>query len=144
MDSIQQILEQSRSVAVVGYSAKEERASHWISNYLEEQGYRVFRINPVLESSPKRPIFKSLADLPETVDVVDVFRAPEHAPAIVDEAIAHGAKVVWMQPGAENEDAAAQARAAGLEAVVGACMYAEHKKLAGEEDGSPKTRAETA
>lgn len=127
MDTIQQILERSRSVAVVGYSAKEERASHWISSYLEEQGYRVYRINPALESTPERPVLKSIAHLPETVDVVDVFRAPEHVPAIVDEAIAHGAKVIWMQPGAKNEDAAAQARAAGLEAVVGACIYAEHK-----------------
>lgn len=119
----------SKSVAVVGYSAKAERASHWISNYLEEQGYRVYRINPVLESTTERPIFASLSELPETVDIVDVFRAPEHLPQVVNDAVAHGAKVVWMQPGAENEEAAAQARAAGLEAVVGACLYAEHKKL---------------
>lgn len=120
---------ESKSVAVVGYSAKAQRASHWISNYLEEQGYRVYRINPVLESTTERPIFASLSELPETVDIVDVFRAPEHLPQVVNDAVAHGAKVVWMQPGAENEDAAAQARAAGLEAVVGACLYAEHKKL---------------
>lgn len=130
MSAYEPILRANQSVAVVGYSAKEQRASHWISNYLEAQGYRVFRINPVLKSSPERPIYPSLAELPETVDVVDIFRAPEHVPAIVDEAIAHGAKVVWMQPGAENEDAAAHARAAGLETVVGACMYAEHKRLA--------------
>jgi predicted CoA-binding protein len=129
MNELERIMTDSKSVAVVGYSAKAERASHWISNYLEEQGYRVYRINPVLESTTERPIFASLSELPETVDIVDVFRAPEHLPQVVNDAVAHGAKVVWMQPGAENEEAAAQARAAGLEAVVGACLYAEHKKL---------------
>ncbi|MAW59998.1 MAG: CoA-binding protein [Planctomycetes bacterium] len=128
MSEIEQILQTAKSVAIVGYSAKSDRASHWISDYLEEHGFRVYRINPILESTTERPIFKSLADLPETVDVVDIFRAPEHVPDIVTRAIAHGARAVWMQPGAENEDAAAQARAAGLQAVVGACMYAEHKK----------------
>jgi len=129
MRSIEQILQQSKSVAIIGYSAKEDRPSHWISNYLAEQGYRVYRVNPILESSAAVPIYRSLGDLPETVDLVDVFRAPEHVPAIVDETIAHGAKVVWMQPGAENEDAAAQARAADIEAVVGACIYAKHKAM---------------
>lgn len=129
MRSIEEILQQSKSVAVLGYSAKEDRPSHWISNYLVEQGFRVYRVNPILESTPEVPIFRSLTELPETVDIVDVFRAPEHLPAIVEEVIAHGAKVVWMQPGAENEDAAAQARAADVEAVVGACIYAKHKAM---------------
>lgn len=129
MRSTEQILQQSESVAIVGYSAKEERPSHWISNYLAEQGFRVYRVNPVLESSTETPIFRALSELPETVDIVDVFRAPEHLPAIVAQAIEHGAKVVWMQPGAENEDAASQARTAQLEAVVGACIYAKHKAM---------------
>jgi predicted CoA-binding protein len=129
MRSIEEILQQSKSVAVIGYSAKEDRPSHWISNYLVEQGFRVYRVNPVLESSSEVPIYRSLSELPETVDIVDVFRAPEHLPAIVDEVIAHGAKVVWMQPGAENEEAATQARAASVEAVVGDCIYAKHKAM---------------
>jgi uncharacterized protein len=129
MRSIEKILQQSKSVAVIGYSAKEDRPSHWISNYLAEHGYRVYRVNPVVESSDELPIYRSLSEVPETVDIVDVFRAPEHLSAIVDEVIAHGAKVVWMQPGAENEDAAAQARAADIEAVVGACIYAKHKAM---------------
>jgi predicted CoA-binding protein len=130
MRSLEAILQQSKSVAVIGYSAKEERPSHWISNYLADQGYRVYRVNPVLDSSKEVPIFRSLSELPETVDIVDVFRAPEHLPAIVAEVIAHGAKVVWMQPGAENEDAAELARTAKLEAVVGVCIYAKHKAMA--------------
>jgi len=130
MRSIEAVLQQSKSIAVIGYSAKEDRPSHWISNYLVEQGFRVYRVNPILDSSEEVPIYRSLTELPETVDIVDVFRAPEHLPAIVDEVIAHGAKVVWMQPGAENEDAAGQARAAQIEAVVGACIYAKHKAMA--------------
>lgn len=129
MRSLEQILQESKSIAIIGYSAKEARPSHWISNYLVEQGFQVYRVNPILDSSDEVPIFRSLAELPETVDIVDVFRAPEHLPAIVEAAIAHQAKVVWMQPGAENEDAAAQARAAGVEAVVGACIYAKHKAM---------------
>lgn len=137
MRSLQQILADSRSVAVVGYSDKEDRPSHWISEYLEKHGYEVFRINPGYESNEQRQVWKDLAALPKTVDVVDVFRAPEHAHAIVTEAKAHGVKVVWMQPGAENEAAADQAREAGMEAVVGACMYAEHKRWKGEDDEEP-------
>jgi uncharacterized protein len=128
--SIEEILQQSESIAVIGYSAKQDRPSHWISNYLAEQGFRVYRVNPVVESSDEQPIYRSLSELPETVDIVDVFRAPEHLPAIVDEVVAHGAKVVWMQPGAENPEAASQARAAQVEAVVGDCIYAKHKAMA--------------
>ena len=71
MHSLEAILQQSKSVAVIGYSAKEERPSHWISNYLADQGYRVYRVNPVLGSSKEVPIFRSLSELPETVDIVD-------------------------------------------------------------------------
>jgi len=127
MSAHQSILAHMESVAIVGYSANSERPSHWISNYLEEQGYRVYRINLVLESTATLPIYADLAALPEAVDVVDIFRAPQHVPAIVEAAIAHGAKVVWLQPGAENHEAAENARQAGLQTVVGACLYAEHK-----------------
>ncbi len=127
MSSIARILQQAQSVAVVGFSAKPSRPSHWIAEYLEEHGLRVYRINPVLESTPDRPIFRSLADLPEAVDIVDIFRAPPHVPAIVEAAIRAKAKAVWMQPGAENPDAAITAQEAGLDAVVGDCIYREHK-----------------
>lgn len=129
MASIASILQQAKSVAVVGYSAKPDRPSHWISNYLEEHGYRVFRINPVLDSTPERPIHRNLADVPTPIDIVDVFRAPPHVPAIVEAAIAVGAKVVWMQPGTENPEAAVTATKAGLEAIVGDCIYREHKAV---------------
>lgn len=134
MASIPEILQQAKSVAVVGYSAKPARASHWISDYLEDHGLRVYRVNPVMDSTPDRPIYASLADLPEAVDIVDIFRAPPHVPAIVEAAIAAGAKTVWMQPGAENPDAAVIAEAAGLNAVVGNCIYREHKAVFNVED----------
>jgi uncharacterized protein len=138
MASIPQILQHAKSVAVVGFSAKPDRASHWISDYLEEHGLRVYRINPVLDSTPERPISRCLADLPEAVDIVGIFRAPPHVPAIVDAAIAAKAKAVWMQPGAENPDAAVTAQDAGLDAVVGNCIYREHKAAFGIEDDRSK------
>ncbi len=125
---IDRILNDARSIAVVGYSANPQRPSHWISNYLEEQGYQILRVNPSLESTSAVPIHASIEDLPQTVDIVDVFRAPPHLPAVVEAAIANGARVVWMQPGAENPEAAASARSAGLEVVVGRCIYAEHSR----------------
>jgi predicted CoA-binding protein len=117
-----------RSVAVVGWSTKADRPSHWIADYLEQDaGLRVFRVNPAGDPAGTPPVWPSLEALPETVDVVDVFRSPPHVPEVVEAAVRHGARVVWMQPGAENEEAAATARAAGLEAVVGQCLYARHK-----------------
>ncbi len=125
---IPSILAESRTIAVVGWSVKADRPSHWIAEYLEQEaGYQVFRVNPVAESSEARPVWPDLDSLPGPVDLVDVFRAPPHLPAIVEEAVRLGAKVVWMQPGAENEAAAEAAQAAGLTAVVGECLYARHK-----------------
>ena len=128
MRTIPEILERAKTVAVVGWSEKPERPSHWIAEYLQKAGYQVTRVNPSLAA---RGVPGVVAAIPRGVDVVDVFRAPEHVPAVVTEAIAAGAKVVWMQPGAENEEAAATARAAGLTAIVGPCIYAEHRQRAG-------------
>jgi predicted CoA-binding protein len=122
---IGRILREAKSIAVVGWSQNPERPSHWIAAYLEQQGFAVTRVHPALAAQGVAGV---AAAIPRGTDVVDVFRAPEHAPAVVAEAIAAGAKVVWMQPGAENEDAAATARAAGLAAIVGICLYAEHRR----------------
>ena len=128
MKTIEQILRNAKSVAVVGWSQNLERPSHWIAEYLEKAGYAVTRVNPGLVNLGVAGVE---AAIPRGVDVVDVCRSPEHGPAIGQEAIAAGAKVVWMQPGAENEAAAEAARLAGLTAIVGPCMYAEHRKLKG-------------
>ena len=124
---IREILATVRSIAVVGYSRRPGRPSHWVSNYLEEQGFAVQRVNPTLAGEPGPMVYASLADVPGPIDVVDVFRAPEHGPEIAAAAIAAGAKVLWMQPGAENWDAARTARDAGMVTVVGPCLYAEHR-----------------
>lgn len=130
MKTIPEILDGAKTIAVVGWSEKPERPSHWIAAYLEKAGYAVTRVNPGLAN---RGVPGVVAAIPQGVDVVDVFRSPEHVPAVVAEAIAAGAKAVWMQPGAENEEAAATARAAGLTAIVGPCMYAEHRARFGKE-----------
>lgn len=122
-----EILKLTRKVAVYGYSANPERPSHWIAQYLQDQGYEVYRINPILTSNAKVRVFKNLDEVPVTVDLVDIFRAPQHVPDIVEESIRHGAKAIWLQPGAENLEAATTARQHGLLTVIGQCLYAVHR-----------------
>ena len=125
---IEAILAAARTVAVVGWSARAERPSHWIAAYLAEAGYRVHRVNPVeAPGSEALPVLATLAEIGAEIDVVDVFRAPQFVPEVVAAASAAGAKVVWMQPGAENEAAAARVRELGMTAVVGRCLYADHR-----------------
>lgn len=133
MRTIPEILREAKTVAVVGWSEKKERPSHWIAEYLERVGYAVTRVNPGLAA---RGVAGAAAAIPRGVDVVDVFRSPEHVPEAVGEAIAAGARVVWMQPGAENEAAAQVARAAGLEVLVGECIYLEHRRHFGADEGA--------
>jgi predicted CoA-binding protein len=128
-ESVQEILANTRTIAVVGLSDKPDRPSNEVSGYMQAHGYRIIPVNPTITEALGEKAYPTLRDLPERVDVVQIFRRPEEVPAIVDDAIAIGAKVVWMQPGAENEDAAAKAEAAGLKAVVGACMRAVHRAL---------------
>lgn len=128
-DDVRKILTSSKTIAVVGLSDKPDRPSHEIATYLQSVGYRIFPVNPTIKEALGEKAYPSLRDLPEKVDVVQIFRRPEEVPAIVDDAIAIGAKVVWMQPGAENEEAAAKAEAAGLIAIVGACMRVAHQTL---------------
>jgi hypothetical protein len=119
-------LTSARTIADVGYSANPERPSHWIAVYLKRHGYRVIPVNPGLDTALGETCYRTLLDVPDSVDIVNVFRSPDAVPAIVDHAIAKGARVVWMQEGAENLDAAAKAEAAGLVAVVGRCIYRDH------------------
>ena len=129
-DVVRGILAGMREVAVVGLSATPERASHGISKFLTGQGLEVYGINPVLkEDVLGLEIFPDLASLPGPVDVVDVFRRSDAVPAIVDEAIANGAGCVWLQEGVVHEEAAAKARAAGLEVVSDRCIYKEWLRL---------------
>src|SRR5215467_13432696 len=114
---IAQILKSAKTIAVIGASLKPERPSHWISVYLKEHGYRVIPVNPGHTEILGDKCYKSLSEVPEAVDIVDIYREPGAVPAIVDEAIAKKAKVVWMQLGIVSNAAAEKAKKAGLKVV---------------------------
>ncbi|MGH2398978.1 MAG: CoA-binding protein [bacterium] len=128
-DDMRKILTSVKTIAVVGLSSKPDRPSYEVAGYLKDAGYRIIPVNPTIKEALGERAYPSLRDVPGKVDVVQIFRRPEEVPPVVDDAIAIGARVVWMQPGAENEQAAAKARAAGLVAVVGACMMVVHRNL---------------
>ena len=123
------ILTSTQTIASVGLSSSDEKESYWIVAYLIEQGYTIIPVNPKADEIMGEKVYKSLSDIPIKVDVVQVFRKPEDIPPVVDEAIKIGAKVVWMQEGIVNEEAARKAREAGLQVVMDACMRATHKRL---------------
>jgi predicted CoA-binding protein len=125
-DEISEILKTYRVVAVVGLSNKPERPSHQVARYLQEHGYRIIPVNPGCREVLGETCYARLGDIPFPVDVVDIFRNVEAIPAIVDEAITVGAKVVWMQQGLEEPRAAQKARQAGLRVVMNRCMKIEH------------------
>ena len=125
------ILERYRRIAMVGLSSNPFRPSHFAAIYLLSEGYDVIPVNPRESTILGRKSYPSLAAAPGPIEVVDIFREPAAAPAIVEEAIAVGAKVVWMQLGVINEEAAERARAAGLEVVMDRCMKIEHARFFG-------------
>ena len=128
---LRHILAESRTLAVVGLSAQWHRPSYFAAKYMQEHGYRVIPVNPKYESILGEKCYKSLRDIPERVDMVDVFRKTQDVPPIAEDAIAIGAKVLWQQLGVRNEAAAASARSAGLEAVLDRCVKIEHGRLFG-------------
>ncbi len=125
------ILEKYRRIAMVGLSGNEFRPSHFAAKYLLAEGYEVIPVNPREKIILGQQCFSSVTAIPGGVDVVDIFREPAAVPQIVDEAIAVGAKVVWMQLGVIHEEAAAKAVAAGLEVVMDRCMKIEHARFFG-------------
>jgi predicted CoA-binding protein len=131
INTLRRILSQTRVIAVVGLSADWFRPSYFAAKYMQEHGYRVIPVNPKYERILGEKCYKSLRDIPEPVDMVDVFRKTPDVPPIADEAIAIGAKVLWQQLSVKNEAAAAKARAAGLDAVLDRCVKIEHGRLFG-------------
>lgn len=123
------ILTESKTIAVVGLSDNPERPSHEVARYLQEEGYRIVPVNPTITETLGEKAYPGLREVPEPVDVVQIFRRPEEVGPIVEDAIAIGAKTVWMQLGIVNEEAAAKARAAGLMVVMNACMATAHHTL---------------
>src|SRR5579862_7112011 len=120
---IRAILERVRTIAMVGASSNWNRPSYFVMKYLQSKGYRVIPINPGIAGKQLlgETVYASLRDIPDKIDMVDVFRASDQAGPIVDDAIAIGAKVVWMQLGVRNDGAAEKAEAAGLEVVMNRC-----------------------
>ncbi len=130
-DKLRRLLRSSRTIAVVGLSAQWHRPSYFAAKYLQEHGYRVIPVNPTYPEILGEKSYKRLADIPERIDVVDCFRKSSEISAIADEAIAIGAKVLWMQLGVENAEARRKAEAAGLEVVENRCMKIEHGRFFG-------------
>lgn len=127
-DSIREILEQYKTLAVVGLSSKFMRPSHGVSEYMQEHGYRIIPVNPQETNVLGEKSYASLDEVSEPFDVVVIFRRPEFVPENVEAAIRKGAKVVWMQERVIHEEAAARARTAGLRVVVDRCILKEHAK----------------
>ena len=131
IDALRRILGENHVIAVVGLSADWHRPSYFAAKYLQEHGYRVIPVNPKYGEILGEKCYKSLREVPEKIDIVDVFRKTQDVMPIAEEAIAIGAKVLWQQLGVKNEAAAAKARAAGLDAVVDRCVKIEHGRLFG-------------
>jgi uncharacterized protein len=127
--AIGELLRTAKTIAVVGLSPKPYRASYGVSEFLQSAGYRIIPVNPNLREVLGEKAYARLEDIPEKVDIVDVFRRSEAVPDIVESAIRIGARAVWMQEGVVNEAAAARARAAGLLVVMDTCILRAHHRL---------------
>ncbi len=133
-EEIESVLENYRTVAIVGLSRNPDKASYRVARYLQSVGYRIIPVNPFADEILGEKCYKSLLEVPDTIDIVDIFRPSEDVPAIVDEAITiknrvGSPKVIWMQLGIVNEEAAKRAREAGFTVVMDSCMMIEHRRL---------------
>jgi len=125
------ILERYRRIAIVGLSANPMRPSHFVAIYMLSKGYEIIPVNPREKQILGRACYASVRDVPPPVEIVDIFRETAAVPGVVDDAIAAGAKVVWMQLGIVHEEAAERARQAGLEVVMDRCVKIEHARFFG-------------
>jgi predicted CoA-binding protein len=128
-DEIRHILSTARTIAIVGLSANPDRDSYRVAAYLQQHGYTIIPVNPSATEILGVKSHPSLREVSGSVDIVDIFRKPEAVPEIVDEAIAIGARVIWMQLGIAHNVAADKARAAGLQVVMSRCIMVDHRNL---------------
>jgi len=128
-DVLRQLLTSASTIAMVGASSNPDRPSNGIMRKLQSAGYRVIPVNPNETAVLGERAYASLADVPEHIDIVDVFRRAEFTPAIADQAVKIGAKALWLQSGVVNDEAAAKAEAGGLMAVMDACIGVMHSVL---------------
>lgn len=129
MRTIEQILRETKTIAVVGLSSDAMRPSFGVARALQSYGYRIIPVNPKESEVLGEKAYASLAEIPVPVDLVNVFRRPEQTPAVARDAVAIGAKALWLQSGIENDEAEAIAAAAGLDHVSDRCIMVEHRKL---------------
>lgn len=126
---LKRLFETVRTIAVVGCSPRPERPGHYVAKYLQDLGYRIIPVNPGQSEILGEKCYPSLRDIPEPVDMVDCFRRAEDIPPVVEDAIAIGAKFVWMQLGIVNEEAARRAMDAGIEVVMDRCPKIDYPRL---------------
>lgn len=127
-DGIAEILKTYKTIAVVGLSSNPMRPSYEVTEYMQSAGYRIIPVNPNEREVLGEKSYARLEDVPEKIEIVDIFRRAEEVPAVVESAIRMGAKVLWMQSGIENPEAAEKARAAGIVVVEDACILVEHRR----------------
>jgi predicted CoA-binding protein len=127
-DPIFDILTKYKSIAVVGLSSNPARPSYGVTEYMQSAGYHIIPVNPNETDVLGEPSYASLEEIPQKIEIVDIFRCPDQVPPVVDAAIRANAKVIWMQLGIANQAAAEKARAAGITVVMDACILIEHKK----------------
>ena len=125
-DLIGELLKNAQTIAVVGLSDSPVRTSYGVSKYMQSQGYKIIPVNPQIAASLGEKAYASLSDVPETIDLVNVFRRPEHEPEVVDETIRLRLPAIWLQEGVIHEAAAKKARQAGIFVVMNKCIYKEH------------------
>jgi predicted CoA-binding protein len=125
-DDIGELLKKARTIAVVGLSDSPMRTSYGVSKYMQSQGYRIIPVNPQISGSLGEKAYPSLSEVPERIDLVNVFRRPEHVPEVVNEAIRLKLPAIWLQEGVVHEAAAKKARKAGIFVVMDRCIYKEH------------------
>jgi hypothetical protein len=132
-DPIADLLRRAKTIAVVGLSTNPLRASHGVAAYLQARGYRIIPVNPAIPEVLGEKAYASVTEIPagEKIDIVDIFRRPEHVPEIVEQAIRRGVPAIWMQESVIHEAAAERARQAGLFVVMDRCILKEHRKRIG-------------
>jgi predicted CoA-binding protein len=127
-DPVFDILTKYKTIAVVGLSSNPARPSYGVTEYMQGSGYHIIPVNPNETDVLGEPSYANLDEVPQKIEIVDIFRRTEDVPPVVDAAIRSGAKVIWMQQGIANEPAAERARAAGLTVVMDACILVEHRR----------------
>ena len=128
-DDIRTILRDSKSIAVVGISEREDRASRYVSEYMQREGYTIYPVNPNLDSWNGLKAYDTVAEVPVKVDIVDVFRRSSEVLPLAGDAVAAGAKVMWLQQGIVNEQAAEIVSNAGITMIMDSCIMVEHKSM---------------